>query len=343
MKRIICTLLTIALSVATCVGLFACEIPDVTPNDPVSIKYEADGSAIIPLFVQGKANYAVLGEPAATNLANKMKKDKNVTVYTVFDLQQLWKNAVGSQNNGYPQACMIVKKELLANKTFVTALTAAMNDNANYIATNMSTLAATMKAHGSSLTVNYTSDLIARCNLNFVSANSAGTSSDVNKYLAEFGFSADADKPVNKLPDDGFYYDGTSVETTAPESISLYVPDGAPALSVAKIIAEGKIGETAVNVNLSTGEDVVAKAMNGEADVVVLPTNAAAKVYNAKKQYSMFSVNVYGVLYVVSTENITKLSDLSGKLVYSIGLGNTPEYVFKKVLSVAGIGYVDAE
>lgn len=347
MKKLIVVAMVTVMLATCCFGAVACTIPvpdDNTPDaTPVSIKYEADGSSIIPLFLNGSAEYAVLGEPAATNLVNKMKKDKGVDVYTVFDLQEQWKSAVNSSSYGYPQACMIVKKELLESKDFVDALVAALNANAAYISNNLSTLKDTMTAAGSSLTVNYTDALISRCNLGATLASQDGLDSDVNKYLAEFGFSVDADKPVNKLPDSGFYFDGTAGQSSAPQSVSIYAPDGAPALSIAKIIADGKIGNTAASVTITTGENVVAKAMIGDADIVVLPTNAAAKAYNSNGKYQMFSVNVFGVLYVVSTHNITSLSDLCGKTVYSIGLGNTPEYVFKKVLDNAGLTYIAAE
>ncbi len=347
MKKILAILSILVLTAVFTFGLVACQPTEEnptepTPIDPVQISYQTDASAIIPLFVQGKAEIAVIGEPAVTNLTNKMAKN-NVTIYNCFDLQQLWKSATNSTNVGYPQASLIVKKSLLQNKAFVDALLSALDQNASYISANLSTLAQTMKDNGSTLTVNYTQELINRCNLSATRANASGVKTDIETYLTEFGFSASSEKAP--LPADDFYFDSTSATSTedAPASVSLYCPDGAPMLSVAKIIAEKSIGTTTVNVNISTGEDVVAKAMKGEADIVVLPTNAAAKVYNAKKAYSLVTVNVYGVLYVVSTTKLNDLSELSGKLVYSIGQGNTPEYVFKKILTNAGLTYADAE
>lgn len=118
-----------------------------------------------------------------------------------------------------------------------------------------------------------------------------------------------------------------------------YVPDGAPALSVANIMADKKVGNADVEVVVSTGKDVVAKCTAGEADMAVLPTNSAVKICSERDDYQLFSVNVYGVLYVVGTQQISSLADLKGKVVHSIGLGNTPEYVFSKVLENAGIAF----
>ncbi len=122
------------------------------------------------------------------------------------------------------------------------------------------------------------------------------------------------------------------------DKVTCYVPDGAPALAVAKIMAEGSVGNTTAEVVVTTGEDVSAKCVSGEADIAVLPTNAAVKICSTRDDYCIFSVNVYGVLYVVGTRQVS-LEELSGQLVYSIGLGNTPEYVFKTILDGKNIVY----
>ena len=123
------------------------------------------------------------------------------------------------------------------------------------------------------------------------------------------------------------------------EEIVCYVPDGAPALAVAKIISDGKIGNTKVTTRITTGEDVVAKCASGEADMAILPSNAAVKICSQRSDYLMFSVNVYGLLYVVGTRQVSSLAELCNNTVYSIGLGNTPEYVMKKILDVNNVSY----
>ena len=125
----------------------------------------------------------------------------------------------------------------------------------------------------------------------------------------------------------------------ADESLTIYVPDGAPALSIAAIMRSKTLGKYNVTSVVTTGEEVVAKCASGEADVAVLPTNAAVKICSTRDDYQIFSVNVYGVLYVVGTERIDTLCRLKGQTLYSIGLGNTPEYVFKTICDKQGISY----
>ncbi|MCH5159920.1 MAG: hypothetical protein J1F66_03620 [Clostridiales bacterium] len=126
---------------------------------------------------------------------------------------------------------------------------------------------------------------------------------------------------------------------TSGEELTLYVPDGAPSLAVAKIISDGSVGGRKVNTVISVGEDVVAKCAKGEADMAVLPTNAAVKICSDRDDYLLFTVNVYGILYIMGTQNISTLSQLQGETLYSIGLGNTPEYVFKKICDVQNVSY----
>ena len=123
------------------------------------------------------------------------------------------------------------------------------------------------------------------------------------------------------------------------QKATMYVPDGAPALSVAKLINDKKVGNTTVNTVITTGEEVVAKCGSGEADMAVLPTNAAVNICTKRSDYLLFSVNVYGVLYIVGTEHIDSISELQGQTLYSIGLGNTPQYVFETICDKQGVSY----
>ncbi len=173
-------------------------------TDGVTIEYQTDATAIIPLVLAGKANFAVLGEPAVTNLIQKASQ-KGITVYNLFDLQQLWSDAIGTDTVGYPQACIIVKKDLLADSPFVSALDKALKNNNKFLMDNANTLATLMAQHGSTLTVTYTADLLERCNVNYVRANAI--KQDIETYLKEFGFVENSSKPANNLPGDGFYFE----------------------------------------------------------------------------------------------------------------------------------------
>ena len=124
-------------------------------------------------------------------------------------------------------------------------------------------------------------------------------------------------------------------------SLQVYVPDGAPALAVANIISEGKAGGVKAEVTVSTGDDVVSKCASGQADIALVPTNAAVRLCSVNPSYSLFTVNVWGLLYVIGYRNVQSLAELAGANVASIGLGNTGEYLFKRILASSGTSLND--
>lgn len=131
-----------------------------------------------------------------------------------------------------------------------------------------------------------------------------------------------------------------------PESkteLTVYVPDGAPALAVASLFETKQIAGRKLNMNITAGADVQAKILSGEADVAICPTNMAATLYNKNVDYKLLSANVFGLLYLVGNKPAASLNDLVGKVVHSIGKNNTPEFVFKKILSANAIEYVDSD
>lgn len=128
----------------------------------------------------------------------------------------------------------------------------------------------------------------------------------------------------------------------APNTFTLYVPDGATAMAVATLIDDNTIDGHKVNVVISNAQEVQAKVLSGEADMAILPTNNSANLYNKGIEYSLVTVNVSGLLYLVG-EQPTQLEELVGQVVYSIGKGSTPEYVFKKILQDNGIQYTEGD
>ncbi len=128
------------------------------------------------------------------------------------------------------------------------------------------------------------------------------------------------------------------------KDIVIYVPDGAPALSMASLMKEGAtLDGRKVTVYVSSGEVVKAKLLAKEADIVILPVSAGAKLYNAGNDIKLGAVNVWGLNYLVGREQISNLSDLKGELVHSIGKGDTPDIMFKKILTEKGIDFVESD
>lgn len=128
------------------------------------------------------------------------------------------------------------------------------------------------------------------------------------------------------------------------KTINVYMPDGAPALAMAKLMKDFEYEGYKINFEIVPGiADITARISQGEADLAILPTNIATKLYAANIDIRLVSSNLYGVLYLVGTEEITSLNQLKGQTIQCIGQGGTPEFVLKFILETNGISLNDVD
>lgn len=73
--------------------------------------------------------------------------------------------------------------------------------------------------------------------------------------------------------------------------------------------------------------------MKGEADLAIVPSNLALQADKKDLGYKVAATIGWGSLYLVSTEEISNISELEGCEVYNTGKGLTPDIVFKNILS----------
>ena len=128
------------------------------------------------------------------------------------------------------------------------------------------------------------------------------------------------------------------------DTYTVFMPDGAPALSMASVMSSGeKIGGKEFDYNVVNASTIATYVTSGEADFAIIPTNAAVNLYNKNQaEYKMVSINTYGNLYI-NVSGATSLTDLVGKTVVSIGRGQVPSLVFIACLNAAQIEYVESE
>lgn len=113
--------------------------------------------------------------------------------------------------------------------------------------------------------------------------------------------------------------------------IKVVMPDGAPSLSMAKMLFDKPQFEGyEVTYEILNGVDPLnAAILNGSADIALLPTILASKHYNSGIDIKIVGANVFGVLYVIGKTDITSMNDLKGKIVGNLGPGGTPDFLFK--------------
>lgn len=127
----------------------------------------------------------------------------------------------------------------------------------------------------------------------------------------------------------------------APDTLQLYVPDGAPALAVAKFIAEKDTLTVAgykIAVNIVPANQIAAHMAKADGDIVIMPANAGMNLISKGAGYEFVCSNTRGILYMLSLEQGTVTSaDLAGKKVGCIGEGAVPEYALMTVLEANGV------
>ncbi|MBQ3596978.1 MAG: ABC transporter substrate-binding protein [Clostridia bacterium] len=126
------------------------------------------------------------------------------------------------------------------------------------------------------------------------------------------------------------------------KTLTFYAPDGAPALAVAKFINDGEnfgIDNVNVEYNVVASSDIGPVMMQGKGDFIVMPVNAASKLYKASSNapYVMTAVLTHGNLYLMSSVGTTSLQDLKGQVVGVIGQGLVPDLTFRAILSDNGL------
>lgn len=133
---------------------------------------------------------------------------------------------------------------------------------------------------------------------------------------------------------------------TSPVSVQVVAPDGAPSLSLAKMLSSESDGVTSYSI---VDSSTIATYVNGKKDTVelcILPVNAAAKILGDGETYQMIGSVTHGNLFLLSSrysEMITSenISSLAGKTVGVVNLANVPGLVFKSILTDYGISYND--
>lgn len=137
------------------------------------------------------------------------------------------------------------------------------------------------------------------------------------------------------------------VGCTEPEgeqkTLHVYMPDGAPAVALGKFMSEGYDGADFTVVPNAAKVTIAQHVAKGDADMAILPINAAATLYNSGVDIVMVSVNTHGNLYVIGNGDEITLSDLVGKRLGVIGQANVPEHALKMLLNISQVSYVEKE
>lgn len=123
-------------------------------------------------------------------------------------------------------------------------------------------------------------------------------------------------------------------------TLSVYAPDGAPALALSGVMSRGLSGFGFTVVNAET---IAATVANKTADIAIMPINQAAQLYIGGRDIVMLAVATHGNLFVIGGGDNISLQDLKGKRLGTIGKGGVPDFTLRILLENASVGYEYSE
>ena len=133
------------------------------------------------------------------------------------------------------------------------------------------------------------------------------------------------------------------------EEITVYMPDGAPALALAKLMAEDT-KEDGVTYNVVPASLIASKVTSEDseknADLCVMPVTAASKLLGKGEKYVMLGAVTHGNLYLIAKEgeyNAQNLSSLIGKTVGVLQINEVPGLTLKAVLNAYQIPWQEVK
>ncbi|MDR2822682.1 MAG: ABC transporter substrate-binding protein [Acholeplasmatales bacterium] len=127
-------------------------------------------------------------------------------------------------------------------------------------------------------------------------------------------------------------------------NIKVVSPDGAPLLSLAKVWTDNEtiLDDYTVDYQkLSGADDLTAQLLSKEPDFAIAPINIAAKVYNDGLGYLFAGVSIWGIMHIVSNQNIQSLSELKGENVFAFAKAGTPGITIRSILSQNNIEFTE--
>lgn len=331
MKKFLTAILCFVFAAFGAAGFTACA--DKKDGDAVNLVSVTAAEA----GVRKDIDYFVVPEPAASAKAGAIPS-------LVFSgsLQALY-----GDGNGYPQAVVVAKKRLAESAG--GAIVSALKDGAEkLLSANAEDMASAVRAHltdGMTPTFtakNLTRSVIENCSVKCVGAREC--KEEVKSFMQKLNSVSEASFG---MPSDGFFAeDNGGAVSDFGGSISVFAPDGAPALGLAPLMAEEKTlcgAQVSYNIVDSATIQTYVTGANPKADICVLPVNLAVKLLGSGEKYKMLATLTHGNLYLLSNgkPEATKQSMdiLKGRTVGVINLAQVPGLTFKAILKDGGLKF----
>ncbi|AIY82756.1 MAG: ABC transporter substrate-binding protein [Clostridium baratii] len=166
-------------------------------NKDVTFSYLNGVTELAPTILSGKAKFAVIPEPALSQVLAK-KPDLNI----VMNINDEWKK-LNKTEYGFPQATVIVKEDLIKNnKEFVDKFLDELKESVNFAVDNKDKIGEICSKIGVSANKDIIGKAMEKANLKYVPIKDSK-----NEYNTYFKKLYDFDKKSvgGKIPNEGIY------------------------------------------------------------------------------------------------------------------------------------------
>lgn len=167
------------------------------PESDFNFSYVNGVTELAPMIIAGKTKYAVVPEPALSQVLSK-----NPDLKVVMELNEEWKNN-NSSDYGFPQATIIVKEDLIENDSeFVEAFLDKVEESTIFANENREELANYCEEIGVSANKAIIPKAMDKANIKFVKLNESR-----DEYKTYFNKLNDFDPATigGKVPDEGIF------------------------------------------------------------------------------------------------------------------------------------------
>lgn len=129
---------------------------------------------------------------------------------------------------------------------------------------------------------------------------------------------------------------GTKSETPKIAELNIAASPGPASFPLAHMVENNTMQDVADKTVLapwSTGDQLKAMVTSGQAQIVNTPINNAIMLYNKGAKVKLLNVAVWGMLYVISSdENVKSIADLKGKEISVAGKGGIHDLILRHLL-----------
>ncbi|MCL1912337.1 MAG: hypothetical protein FWG10_00285 [Eubacteriaceae bacterium] len=135
-------------------------------------------------------------------------------------------------------------------------------------------------------------------------------------------------------------------KSKSKEKINVMLVDGAPLLSMTYMMSEEFAGIDGYDISFTMTNDsdaLVAAMLNQEPDFAIAPINIAAMMNNNGSGYRLAAVTIWGIMHIVSDQDVTMLEDLKGETIVAFGRSGTPGITLRSILRQNNIDFAEPD